>query len=729
MEQRPRPVHLRLAWRLAQALHRFDFACVLPLIGRLPIGLGHRLALWRGRLNAAIGRDWRSMALGFRHVRAQSALGYRQLPLPAGETEIGHWVRQRFVVEARDEYEARLAAAHRLHELQCDVVPSGALRQLAQRDRGLVLLTPHYESFFLGIAFLARAGVRVNAMSSAVTHDPRVDAAVRRHFTAKYRGLDFHLNGGRTVDLETGTRQFYRMLQHKEILVILADAPVAPGGAEMTVDFLGGPRRLSGGPLRMAQATGSDVGGFVCRHVAGQRYRLELGPIGPAADPGTPDAVYRFLSQAILANPGGWWASDLLPAMPLVPATPQPTAAPAAAMASAPAAAVHDLRPGHDTLVLMDSPLAGTGELTQGVRRLRSRLRPASGAGWHEREAADAPPAAILAGCTAPFLLVLVRPALIATGTLPVRLHEALASGRAKCAIAADQRGAGGEWAIGYTSDGDFERYVERRRRLPATAPWPGETPCAYLVEVAAAREALGRIPGIGWADLPAALGQGTVLAPRAFVHAYDDYQQGERAEMLDLLPGSVRRLMDVGGGEGRFARAFLRQRRGEAWVVEPSEAAARAEPHEGLHVFRGRLEDLDTAAAGEFDAISFLDVLEHMEDPLAALVTARRFLRPGGLLLASVPNVGHWSIVRDLAQGRFEYGPVGILCATHLRFFTEQSLARLLGDAGFEIRHRRRAGPPMPEDFERFLAATGEFGWDRDSLQTESLHVLAALR
>lgn len=721
MEQRARPVHLWLAWRLAQALHRFDFACVLPLISRLPIGLGHRLALWRGRLNAAIGRDWRSMALGFRHIRAQSALGYRQLPTTASETEIRQWVRQRFVAEARDEYEARLAAAHRLHELHCETVPSDALRELAQRDRGLVLVTPHYESFFLGIAFLARAGVRVNAMSSAVTHDPRVDAAVRRHFTAKYRGLDFHLNGGRTVDFETGTRQFYRMLRHKEILVILADAPVAPGGAEMTVDFLGGPRRLSGGPLRMAQATGSDFGGFVCRHLAGKRYRLELGPIGPAADPGTPDEVYRFLSQAILANPGGWWASDLLPAMPLVPAASPAPSEPAVAECH-PAAI-------HDTLVLMDSPLAGTAELAQGLRRLRSLLGPASGGAWHELHAAAAPPAAVLPACTASFLLVLVEPALLATGMLGMRLHEALASGRASCAVATDQRGAVGEWAIGYTSDGDFERYVEGRQRLPATAPWPGDPPCAYLVEVAAARDALGRNPRLGWADLPAALGPATVLAPRAFVHAYHGYQQGDRAEMLDLLPGSVRRLLDVGGGEGRFARAFLRQRGGEAWLVEPSGAAARAEAHDGLHVVRGRLEDLDTGAAGTFDAVSFLDVLEHMEDPLAALLTARRFLRPGGLLLASVPNVGHWSIVRDLAHGRFDYGPVGILCATHLRFFTAQSLARVLGDAGFEIRHCRRAGPPMPEEFERFLAATPEFGWDRDSLQTESLHVLAALR
>jgi lauroyl/myristoyl acyltransferase len=311
---------------LARILHRADFAWVLPALARLPIGLGHRLAALRGRLNAVAGRDWRSMGLGFRHIRAQSALGYRSLPLQPSAQQVRTWVRERFVAEARDEYEARLVAAGRVDELRCEMVPGEALSRLMNRERGLVLLTPHFESFFLGVAFLARSGVKLNLMTSAVTHDPRVDAAVQSHFTAKYRGLERFLNGGKAVDLELGSRQFYRMLQNKEALVVLGDAPVLPEGAAMTVDFLGGTRRLSGGAVRMAQSTGSDVGGFICRHLGGSGYRLELGPIGPAADPAAIAAVYGFFSQAILAHPGGWWAADLLPNMPL--ATPGGKGAP-----------------------------------------------------------------------------------------------------------------------------------------------------------------------------------------------------------------------------------------------------------------------------------------------------------------------------------------------------------------------------------------------------------------
>jgi lauroyl/myristoyl acyltransferase len=109
------------------------------------------------------------------------------------------------------------------------------------------------------------------------------------------------------------------MLERKEVLVILGDAPVLPGGgASMEVGFLGERRRLAGGPLRMAQRTDSDLGGYVCRHLGGARYQLEMGPIAPAQDPAAVERVYDFFSAAISANPGGWWAADLLPAMTVV---------------------------------------------------------------------------------------------------------------------------------------------------------------------------------------------------------------------------------------------------------------------------------------------------------------------------------------------------------------------------------------------------------------------------
>ena len=123
----------RLAWAGARAAHRADFAWLLPAIASLPIGLGQRLSRWRGEFNGRTGRDWRSMGLGFRHIWSRSLHAYGSLGL-GDEAAHQRWRRERFIAEARDEYEARLVAAGRVDELECEVVPSpDALRVL--RDR------------------------------------------------------------------------------------------------------------------------------------------------------------------------------------------------------------------------------------------------------------------------------------------------------------------------------------------------------------------------------------------------------------------------------------------------------------------------------------------------------------------------------------------------------------------------------------------------------------------
>jgi lauroyl/myristoyl acyltransferase len=304
-----------MIWRLVRLAHRADFTWFLPAIARLPLPLAYALSGLRGRTNAIMGRDWRSVALGFRHIRRQSLSAYALLP--GSSADHANWCRQRFETEARDELEAQLVAKKRLAELSCRFVPTGAEQLLAKRTRGLVLLTPHFDSFYLGIAFLAQtSGARINSMSSAVSKDPRVEPAVSLHFENKYRGLEHYLHGGKVPDMEVGLRPFYRMLERQEVLVVLGDAPVLPNGVSMKVDFLGAQRMIAGGALRLAEHTDSDLGGYVCRYLGAGRYELEMCPIGRARDPETVARVYRFLSQQILAQPGLWWAADMLPNMP-----------------------------------------------------------------------------------------------------------------------------------------------------------------------------------------------------------------------------------------------------------------------------------------------------------------------------------------------------------------------------------------------------------------------------
>lgn len=315
-------------WRVSQRVHAWEYSVLLPGLARLPLGWGYAGAAARGWINAALRKDWRSMALRTRHIARMSEQAVCELidrRVVSGQRVGGvprelsqPWIAQRFRTEARDEFEAWLMDQERWGALQCRFEPPDAPERLRQalEDRGLVLLTPHFDSFYLGIAFLAQAsGCTVHAMASAVPSDPRVDAAVTRHFERKYRGLEKALRGGHVMNMEDGLRPFYRVLDAREALVVLADAPVLEGGAAMNVDFLGARRRLAGGPLRLARHAEARLAAFVCRYEGSGRYVLQWHDSGPAEE-ATMDTLYAFLGSAIAAEPGRWWAMDMLPNLP-----------------------------------------------------------------------------------------------------------------------------------------------------------------------------------------------------------------------------------------------------------------------------------------------------------------------------------------------------------------------------------------------------------------------------
>jgi 2-polyprenyl-3-methyl-5-hydroxy-6-metoxy-1,4-benzoquinol methylase len=62
------------------------------------------------------------------------------------------------------------------------------------------------------------------------------------------------------------------------------------------------------------------------------------------------------------------------------------------------------------------------------------------------------------------------------------------------------------------------------------------------------------------------------------------------------------------------------------------------------------------------FDVITFGDVLEHLTDPESVLKSTLNHLKPGGRLVASIPNVTHASIRCMLLQGDWTYSDLGIL-------------------------------------------------------------------
>lgn len=153
-------------------------------------------------------------------------------------------------------------------------------------------------------------------------------------------------------------------------------------------------------------------------------------------------------------------------------------------------------------------------------------------------------------------------------------------------------------------------------------------------------------------------------------------WKRGRRRLILEWLaryrPQNKKlRILDIGGACSIVSSQM--RRFGEVTVVEPdAEAIEEGRRLFGLDIRQGRLPDgLPVTFAP--DVVTLLDVLEHVDDDLAALEAVLKILKPGGLLLCTVPAVDWlWSELDVVLH--------------HRRRYSRSSLAALLAKAGFSI-------------------------------------------
>ncbi len=294
------------------------------------------------------------------------------------------------------------------------------------------------------------------------------------------------------------------------------------------------------------------------------------------------------------------------------------------------------------------------------------------------------------------------------------RMREELTSGTGRdqgAVYATDLTTTGPEASSDLFTLADFEQaetaWLAGGAAKPAAAPGQGASPAVLLSRAASARWAAGeRIPG----------------PPAGLCYQFIDYYGGERADVLPLLPdnlGPGSSVLEIGCGRGATG-ALIKERFGCRVVgieLNP-EAAAAAE----TRLDRTIHGDVQTVEPGEtFDAIVAFELFEHLTEGQEFLERAACWLRPGGRMVFSVPNVGHYSVVEDLLAGRWDYVPMGLLCATHFRFFTRRTLEDWLHAAGFDRYRIDAQTTPLPA---RIDALPESLAPDRESLATAGFYV-----
>jgi 2-polyprenyl-3-methyl-5-hydroxy-6-metoxy-1,4-benzoquinol methylase len=165
-----------------------------------------------------------------------------------------------------------------------------------------------------------------------------------------------------------------------------------------------------------------------------------------------------------------------------------------------------------------------------------------------------------------------------------------------------------------------------------------------------------------------------------------NDINDARTLAVLSVPPQS--RVLDVGSGAGDVACA-LAGRGCHVWGIDiDAMAAEMAEPWCD-DILRGDVETADLAAflgPQRVDVILFLDVLEHLRDPVAAIRRVLPFLAPGGRIILSVPHVAHAAVRLQLLAGAFPRTSKGLLDRKHLHFFDRSSLHELLRHAGVRV-------------------------------------------
>lgn len=217
------------------------------------------------------------------------------------------------------------------------------------------------------------------------------------------------------------------------------------------------------------------------------------------------------------------------------------------------------------------------------------------------------------------------------------------------------------------------------------------------------------------------ALRQGCVSD--AWVHRFESFYDQERDDLVALIHPEAKSVFDVGTAHGGYARSLRRMR--PELVLHGVDVSA--EMAEAARPFYDAIVVADVEALEQppqrYDVINCGDVIEHLRDPWSFFARARSWLHRGGVLIGSVPNAGHWSLVRDLLNGRFDYIPVGITCVGHLRWFTKATIEELAVESGFQLEHLERQKLPLSREGERFIDRQLAAGLgSREELETSEL-------
>lgn len=149
------------------------------------------------------------------------------------------------------------------------------------------------------------------------------------------------------------------------------------------------------------------------------------------------------------------------------------------------------------------------------------------------------------------------------------------------------------------------------------------------------------------------------------------------------FVPGGAS-VLDVGCGAGDLIR-FLNDRGFKTAGIDPSADAVAEAATRGLGAHTATLEQWAEALGnhGLYQAVTLINVLEHVPDPVAMLKAIRSLLAPTGVICFQVPN--DFTALQEVAEScQIERRHWWVAVPDHINYFSEESARALCVEVGF---------------------------------------------
>ncbi len=153
--------------------------------------------------------------------------------------------------------------------------------------------------------------------------------------------------------------------------------------------------------------------------------------------------------------------------------------------------------------------------------------------------------------------------------------------------------------------------------------------------------------------------------------------------------------ILDVGCGDGSFTKKLaLYCNSLYAVDISPKQIERNQQKYTDVHFSVHDLSEPLPFEDGFFSWVWCSEVLEHLFDPLFVLKEIYRVLKPGGIALVTVPYHGLFkNLMITLFKWDHHFDPE----YPHLRFFTKNSLSRLVEKSGMKVLETNTCGMSKP--------------------------------